>query len=474
MFIKKSDKIHIHFAGICGTAMASAAVMLKKAGHTVTGSDVNFYPPMGDYLKENNIKTFKGYSAENLKRKPDLAVIGNALSRDNVEAEVILKENIFFLSLAELIRFFFLKDARTLVVSGTHGKSTTTALASWVFNYCGQKPGYLFAAISNNFKDSGRMAHKDGIFIIEGDEYDNAFFDKRSKFLQYMPHYLIINNIEYDHSDIFNSIDEILLSFRRLAALVPENGFILANADDKNVRNVVKNARCRLLTFGKSKKSDFRLSKYFEKSDGTVFNIEHAGKTYTDIFLPLAGEKNALNALATFAAGQTLGLKPSAIFEAFQSFKGLKRRLEKFAQKNEIIFYDDFAHHPTSIKAVIESLKNRHKNSRVVAVLEPRSNTMVKKIMQNDLYAALQKADVIIIGEIYRKEKIHPKERIDVRSLIKKLSLNGKEAYHIENINNIASKIMTLTKPKDIVLLMSNGSFGGLRNIMQEKSREGK
>ncbi|MDH5717672.1 MAG: Mur ligase family protein [Spirochaetia bacterium] len=480
-------KTHIHFSGICGTAMASAAVLLKKAGFKITGSDENFYPPMGDYLKDNNIELFKGYGAQNLNDKPNLIVIGNALSRKNIEVEEILNKRMPFCSLPELIKNYILKDSLPIVISGTHGKSTTTALLAWVLETADKKPGYLFAAKSLNFKDNANMPQKNGFFVIEGDEYDTAFFDKRSKFLHYMPQYLFINNLEFDHGDIFNSLDEILLSFKRLVNIVPQNGKIFVNGDDKNIQKVTQNALCEIVSFGFSKNCGWKLLKIKHAENGIYFNIENNGKIWENIYLPLAGRHNALNALSVFAAAIDMQISAETVIKAFSTFKGLKRRLELFAKKEETYFYDDFAHHPTAIEAVLSSVKERHKKYAIIAVLDLRSNTMVKNIFKKEITSALKKADVVILGKIHRKEKIPVKERLDIKYIIQNLKKENTQAFHIEKTEEIAKKIINFLElnnvkknksmlhtsihpiqkksnsNKNVVLLMSNGSFDGLK-----------
>src|SRR6201987_3482562 len=358
-----------HFLGICGTAMASVAAALQDRGFKVTGSDENVYPPMSNFLREKGIAVKEGYRAENIPADADVVVIGNAMKRGNSEGEAVLNKKLFYLSLPEVLKNYFLRGLHNLVVTGTHGKTTTTALLAWILEKAGRKPGYLIAGLPRNFGQGARLIDSK-YFVIEGDEYDTAFFDKRSKFIHYLPELVIVNNIEFDHADIFKNLDEIKLSFKRLLNIVPENGMVLINGDDRNCVEVAKDCRAQLVEVGFSKNCAERIRDVAYSTEGSRFKL---GEDTFDI--PLLGEFNVHNAAMAAMAARFYEVPKAKIDSAFKSFAGIARRLELRGEARGVKVIDDFGHHPTAIAQTLQALRHRYRGHRLWAVFEPRSNT---------------------------------------------------------------------------------------------------
>jgi len=449
-----------YFLGICGTAMASLAILLKQKGHEVWGSDQNAYPPISDLLKLNNIEVIEGFHPENLKRPFDRAIIGNALSRGNPEVEEILNQNFPFASLPETIRKEFIENKTNIVVTGTHGKTTTTALMSWVLKNSGLSPTFLIGGISRNFQTSAELGEGE-FFVIEGDEYDSAFFDKRPKFMHYFPYYLIINNIEYDHSDIYQDLHHIISEFQKLIRTVPQKGLIVANGDDPNVRKAIEKTYSRVCLFGKSPNNDWSFKNVKSTSNGMEFSVLKNNSNFGDFSLPLFGTFQIYNALAVIAVAHDIGLDTNQIQAGFKSFLNVKRRLEYWGKLNGALFYDDFAHHPTAIRETLRAIKIKHPDKRIIVVFEPRTNTTVKNIFQKQIGEALSIADIVIISPIYRAKRIPPKEQLSLEILKKDLENSNTKAISVSNYPDIANILKKYAQNTDIIILMTNGNLGG-------------
>src|SRR5580698_7755041 len=394
----------VHFIGIGGTAMAACAVALQEKGVTVTGSDQNVYPPMSTFLTERKIQYMSGYAEPNLAHKPNLVVIGNAISRGNPEAEYVLDHKLPYCSLPELLKEFFIRGKRSLVVTGTHGKTTTTSLLAWVFEHNGLQPGFLIGGIPNNFNEGARFTDSPW-FIIEGDEYDTAFFDKRSKFVHYLPEVAIINNLEFDHADIFENVAAIQLAFKRFINLIPRNGQLLANGDDPNLAPLLNVTHCPVKRFGLAEENAVR-----------GFNLRF-GPTATEFEIPsfkfhlnLVGELNVRNALAVVACAKHCGLSNKQIQSAFDAFKGIKRRMEVRGVPGGITIIDDFGHHPTAIRETLCAIRLRYSHQRIWAVFEPRSNTTRRNVFQKELAESFKDADAVIVSQIARLNLLKPEE----------------------------------------------------------------
>lgn len=447
---------HIHVIGICGTAMGAVAAMLRDDGYHVTGSDEKIYPPMSDFLKAKAIPLAEGYQPANLQPRPDLVIIGNAISRGNPELEYALDQRMFYLSLPETLKLFFLRSTHNLVVTGTHGKTTTTSLLAWIFEHAGLAPSYLIGGIPLNF-GQGCRRQSGKYWILEGDEYDTAFFDKRSKFLHYLPELAIINNVEFDHADIYADLDAVKKSFRHLAAIVPGNGMIVVNADDANALDVTRSARAQLLEVGFSPNAAVQITDLETTSAGSSFTL--LGHRFQ---VPLYGRHNAHNAAMSAAAAHNYGIPLAQIDAAFRAFRGVKRRLEVRGEPGGITVIDDFAHHPTAITETLRALRTRYPGRRLWALFEPRSNTTRRAVFQNDLPPALALADRVLIGAVARPDQLVPGEGLDPAKVAEDVRSLGPQADYEPDPMRIAARVAAEASPGDVIAVLSNGSFGGL------------
>src|SRR5579859_3595014 len=446
----------VHFVGICGTAMASAAEAMKEKGFQVTGSDQNVYPPMSTFLAERKIPVMNGFAERNLAHKPDLVVIGNAVSRGNPEAEFVLYHKLRYCSLPELLKHFFIRGRRSLVVSGTHGKTTTTSLLAWVFEHNGYNPSFLIGGVPNNLGQGARFTDSEW-FIIEGDEYDTAFFDKRSKFVHYLPEVAIVNNLEFDHADIFANLEAVQTSFRHFIRLVPRNGLLLGNGDDPNLAPLLNVTHCPVKRFGLG-----------EDNAVQGFNLRF-GPTATEFEIPsfrfhlnLVGELNVRNALAVIGAAKHCGLSNKQIQAAFDTFKGIKRRMEIKGIAGGVTVIDDFGHHPTAIRETMRALRIKYAREKIWAIFEPRTNTTRRNIFQSELASSFADADAVIVSQVARLEMLAPDERLDPEKLMQEISASGKAAAYLPDADAIVNHIGQHARGGDVVVVFSNGGFGGI------------
>jgi UDP-N-acetylmuramate: L-alanyl-gamma-D-glutamyl-meso-diaminopimelate ligase len=452
-----SDQIRsVHFVGICGTAMASAAAAMKEKGFEVTGSDTNVYPPMSTFLADRKIEVMSAYSEKNLAHKPGLVVIGNAISRGNPEVEAVLDHKLRYCSLPELLKEFFMRGRRVLVVSGTHGKTTTTSLLTWVFEHNELNPSFLIGGIPNNLGQGARFTDSDW-FIIEGDEYDTAFFDKRSKFVHYLPEVAIINNLEFDHADIFPDLASIQKSFSHMIRLVPHNGLLLANGDDPNVAPLLNVNFCPVKRFGLGEENAVR-----------AFNLR-LGPTASEFEIPsfkfhidLVGELNVRNALAVVAAAKHCGLKNQQIQDAFSTFRGIKRRMEIKGIMGGVTVIDDFGHHPTAIRETLKALRLKFPSQKIWAVFEPRSNTTRRNVFQTELATAFSDADAVVVAEVAKLEQIAADQRLNPAQLMSDLRAGGKPAEYLPSVDAIVDHLKKNVGGGEVVCVFSNGGFGGI------------
>ena len=446
----------VHFVGVCGTAMASAAVAMQERGFRVTGSDHNMYPPMSTFLAQHKVELFSSYAEENLNHRPDLVVIGNAISRGNPEAEAALERKLRYCSLPELLKEFFIRGRRSIVVAGTHGKTTTTSLLTWVFEHNGLNPSFLIGGIPNNLGKGARFVDSDW-FIIEGDEYDTAFFDKRSKFVHYLPEIALINNLEFDHADIFPDLASIQNMFSRLLHLVPRNGLVLANGDDPNIEPLLRIKHCPIRRFGLGENNEVRARVRELAAEHSEFELD--GRVYS---IPLIGELNVRNALAVAGCALHCGLTPEQIQSAFSTFQGIRRRMEVRGSEGGVAVVDDFGHHPTAIRETVRALRVRFPGRRLWAVFEPRSNTTRRNVFQVELAEALGLADRVVVSEIARLELLSPSERLDPVRLMNDLHAVGRPAWYLPNVDSIVHQVVSEASSGDVVCVFSNGGFGGI------------
>ncbi len=453
----------VHFVGIGGTAMASAAAAMRDKGFTVTGSDQNVYPPMSTFLAERKIEVMSGYAEPNLAHKPDLVVIGNAISRGNPEAEAVLDRKLRYCSLPELLKEFFIRGKRSLVVSGTHGKTTTTSLLTWVFEHNGLNPSYLIGGIPNNLGQGARFTDSEW-FIIEGDEYDTAFFDKRSKFIHYLPEVAIINNLEFDHADIFEDLRAVQTTFQRFINLIPRNGQLLANGDDPNLASLLNVTHCPVKRFGLGEDNAWRA--YNLTLAPTVSEFETPSFKFR---IGLLGELNIRNALAVVACARHCGLKNNQIQSAFDTFKGIKRRMEVRGVSGGVTIVDDFGHHPTAIRETLRALRVKFKGQRIWAIFEPRSNTTRRNVFQQELVDAFADADWVVVSQVARLELLQPHERLDPARLMQDLKNAGKNAAYLPTVETIVEHVARSVQGGEVVCVFSNGGFGGIHARLMDR-----
>jgi UDP-N-acetylmuramate: L-alanyl-gamma-D-glutamyl-meso-diaminopimelate ligase len=450
----------IHLIGICGTAMATLAALLKHRGYDVRGSDQNVYPPMSDFLLQQGITTFQGYGAEHITADVDLVVVGNAISRGNAELEEVLDRKIRYCSLPEAVRDHFLWGARSVVITGTHGKTTTTSLTGWLLAHGGADPSVFIGGIAENFEASYRIGGGRD-FVIEGDEYDSAFFDKTAKFLKYLPDIAVVNNIEFDHADIYPDLDAIRLAFKRFVNLIPRRGLLLLGADNADALALQAQARCRVETFGLSDGSTWQAHDLKTTATSTTFGVRREKASIGTFDLPLLGTYNVRNALAAIAVGAAAGLHTETMIEGLRKFRGVRRRLEHRGTASGVAVYDDFAHHPTAIGETLEGVRSAYPDRRIWAIFEPRSATSCRRIFQADFARALAKADRIILPAVFRSTLPEP-ERLSAEILVQDLRTAGKDARYIPDTAEIVRTVASEAGNGDLVIVMSNGGFDNI------------
>ena len=457
---------HVHLIGICGSAMASLAGMLQTKGYRVTGSDAAAYPPMSDLLKALGIPIMEPYSENNLSPRPDLVIVGNAISRGNLELEAVLDQRIPFRSLAETIQHEFLPGKDSLVVAGTHGKTTTTSMLAWIYEVASKTkpevaPSFLIGGIAENFGTSFHV--RDGKpFILEGDEYDTAFFDKAPKFMHYFPDGLILTHVEFDHADIYENLDAVKTAFRRLVNLVPRRGRLIAYDGSTNVDECVARAFCAIERYGFKSGSAWRLRDLTHNNRGSSWKIDRSGHEWLQVTLPLAGEHNALNATAAVALAAGQGIDTASITEALATFRSVKRRLEVRAVAAGVTIIDDFAHHPTAIRETLKALRAAYPGQRLWAVLEPRSNTLRRNVFERELVESLSLADGIVVAGVFKQESIPEGERMHPEKVVAALVSGGHDATLYATADDIVQGLVPRLKARDVVAILSNGGFDGI------------
>jgi len=464
MVKSRKKKKHIHMIGIGGSAMAPLAGMLRERGYNVTGSDAGVYPPASNLLESLGIKYATSFDPKNLTPTPDLIVVGNAISRGNVEVEEMLDRKLPHRSLPEILEEEFLPGKHSIVVSGTHGKTTTTAMLAWVFHVAGKHPDFLVGGVAENFGKSYGLAGGPE-FILEGDEYDSAYWDKAAKFLHYQPDDLIITSVEFDHADIYTDFGVYQLAFKRLVNLVPRRGRVIVWGDSdagEAPRKVTEKAFCPVITYGFDSQNDWVAANVSLADDQMSFRVYFQGVLYGEFSLSAPGRHNVLNALAALIVAQGRGIRIDSIQSALATFQSVKRRMDVKGEINNILVVDDFAHHPTAIRATIEAARLRWPGRRIWAILEPRSNSMRRRVFQGSLPQALALGDRVILGSIHRASQLADDQRLDPESIISAVRLLGKGACVLPSADAIAEFLAAEARPNDLLLVMSNGSFDGL------------
>jgi UDP-N-acetylmuramate: L-alanyl-gamma-D-glutamyl-meso-diaminopimelate ligase len=468
---------HVHLIGICGTAMASLGGMLRARGHRVTGSDTAAYPPMSDQLRAMGVAILEPYSEANLEPQPDLVVVGNAISRGNIELEYVLDQRIPMTSMAALIHDEFLPGRESLVVCGTHGKTTTTSMLAWIYEVGAKwdgllRPSFLIGGVAENFGTSFRVEEGTRPFILEGDEYDTAFFDKGPKFLHYFPDAAILTHVEFDHADIYVDLAAVKTAFKRMVNLIPKRGLLVGFDGSENVSECCAKAFCRVERYGFSEGSEWRMVDMQQEGTASRWTLLRGGFEFAKLKLPMAGEHNALNATAAVALAAGQGVPVDAIVEALATFKSVKRRLELCAEVGGVTVIDDFAHHPTAIRETLRALRSAYPGRRLWAVLEPRSNTLRRNVFERELKESLALADEVAITNVFKSEAIPAHERLDPGHVVETLRMSGVPAVLCDDADAIVANLRGRLRSGDVVAILSNGGFGGIYEKLPQALRE--
>jgi UDP-N-acetylmuramate: L-alanyl-gamma-D-glutamyl-meso-diaminopimelate ligase len=452
---------HIHLMGICGVGMSSLAGMLKVKGYTITGSDQNTYPPISTFLEMLSIPVTKGYAPSHLHPSPDLVIVGNVITRDNPEARELLKLDIPYLSMPQALQKFAMEGKKSIVIAGTHGKTTVSALTAWILEVAGMNPSFMIGGIAKNFNRNFKLGNGT-YFVIEGDEYDTAFFDKSPKFLHYDPYVAAITSIEFDHADIYKGIEEIKNSFMQLIEIISAEGVLCANLDDPLIGDAMRGARCPTLTYAIENRADLSAADITIKDGRTSLTIVEEEKECLKVRTDLLGNHNISNILAAISIGYHIGIDPDTVARAISSFRGVKRRLEVLGTFNSVLVIDDFAHHPTAVRETIKAVK-RHYGNRLIAVFEPRSNSSRRNIFQAAYASSFNGADLVILPEPPMMDKIPLGERFSSAKLADDLNEKGIEAHYFPDKDDLLDGVLDLVRKGDVILIMSNGAFDNIQ-----------
>jgi UDP-N-acetylmuramate: L-alanyl-gamma-D-glutamyl-meso-diaminopimelate ligase len=464
------DVKHIHMTAICGTAMGALAGMLTRLGYRVTGSDDGVYPPMCDYLKGLGIDIIEGFRPENLDPAPDLVIVGNTVKKVNPEAAELERRGIPFMHLPQAISEYFLKEKHPVVIAGTHGKTTTTALCAWMLESAGRDPGFLVGGILKNFGANNKVGGGEH-FVIEGDEYDSAYFDKVPKMWHYRPLTAAITSVEFDHGDIYRDIDHIKEAFATFVCMIPPGGYLVACADYPHVHDVIDPAVCPVLTYGFSPDAMLRVEELELGEDGSRFTLKREGKSLARFHSPMWGAHNASNASAVAAIGMHLGLHPEQIQKSFDTFGGVKRRQEIIFEEQDIILIDDFAHHPTKVRETVKAVRARYPRRRLICIFEPRTNTSRRSFFQKDYPASFDGSDIAVVAGVFNPGQIEPDQAMNPALLTQDIGKRGIEALHLPTVDGIVDTIGSRAGAGDVILIMSNGGFDGIYHKLPARLR---
>lgn len=457
----------IHLIAVCGTGMGALACMLKDLGYDITGSDQAVYPPMSDFLIQKGVTINEGFSGDNLSYKPDLVVVGNAVRKDNSEVKAVLDNNLYYCSMPQVLNFLASKNRKQILITGTHGKTTTASLLSYMLYEGGLDPSFMIGGILKNFNSNYRIGNGEYI-VIEGDEYDTAFFDKGAKFFHYNPEIAVLGNIEFDHADIFTDLDHVKSTFKRFADGIEKESSLYVFDGDENIKNVTSQTGCELVKYGKDTGSDWSLGEFYPRPPYNVFEVFKKGSLFGTFETMLTGEHNLLNALSVIAIADCLGIGKDIIQSSLKTFESVKRRQEVRGVRNGITVMDDFAHHPTAVRETVKAVKPFYKG-RLIAVFEPRTNSSMRDIFQDVYPDSFDHADLVFIREPSMIEKVPEKERFSSKKLVDDLLSKGKEAYYNSDTDSIMDHIVKIAATDDLVLIMSNGGFDNIHERLLER-----
>jgi UDP-N-acetylmuramate: L-alanyl-gamma-D-glutamyl-meso-diaminopimelate ligase len=451
----------IHLIAVCGTGMGALACMLKNLGFEVSGSDHNIYPPMSDFLQEQGIQIMEGFKAEHIRGELDLVVVGNAVTRDNPEVQKLMQAGLSFCSMPQALNRFIAGDKKTIVICGTHGKTTTSSILAWMLYQAGLDPSFMIGGILQNFNSNYRLGAGEHI-IIEGDEYDTAFFDKGPKFMHYRPAMTVLTSIEFDHADIFRDLNHIRMAFGGFLSELDRSSTLFAFDADQNVKELISKARCRIELYGNNNASDWQLGEFLIDPPWTHFEVLKTDGLFARFKTKLVGRHNLFNALPVIAIAHHLGVSLDVIARGLETFAGIKRRQQIRGQKNQIMVLDDFAHHPTAVRETLEAVKSAYRPNRLIAVFEPRTNSSMRKVFQDVYPASFDYADLICIRKPPLLHKIPPNERFSSEQLVADLKNRGKDAYYFADTESIIAFLVEQATAGDLILVMSNGSFDNI------------
>ena len=458
----------IHLIAVCGTGMGALACMLKDLGFEVSGSDQKVYPPMSVFLKQKGIQIKDGFKADNLSHAPDLVIVGNAVSRDNTEVEELHRLGLNFCSMPQALNRFVAAGKHTLLVSGTHGKTTTSSILAWILYEAGFDPSYMIGGLVKNFDSNYRLG-SGAYFVVEGDEYDTAFFDKGPKFQHFQPQWAVLTGVEFDHADIFNDLNHVKAIFKKFVSELPGSTTLLAFDGDRNVTEVIDHHQCRIERYGQQAGSPWRLGSVSAIPPWTVFEVTKNNQSFGTFKTRLYGEHNLLNALACIAIADGLDIPVNVIAAALQTFEGIKRRQEVRGQKRQITVLDDFAHHPTAVRETVRAVKSVVSGGRLIAVFEPRTNTSMRSVFQDEYSTVFDPADIICIRKPPLLNKIPSGQRFSSKQLVDDLKSRGKDAHYFPDTDTILDFLLSNARPQDFVLIMSNGGFDNIHERLLEK-----
>ncbi|HAA55895.1 MAG TPA: hypothetical protein DCE42_14120 [Myxococcales bacterium] len=458
---------HIHFIGVAGTGMGTLAGMLKTSGYRVTGSDQGIYPPMSDQLKAWEIETMTGFDPKHLNPAPDLVIVGNACRPSNPEVQYAVEQGIPCTSMPRAIHDFFLADRHSIVIAGTHGKTTTTALTGWLLESAGLKPGVFIGGVSKNFNGSFRLP-EGKYFVIEGDEYDSALFDKVPKFIHYAPTYAVLTSVEFDHADIYDNIDQVKAAFLELMKRLTKDGQLWVCNDYPHGLDVAKTTKAPVTTYAASGMPELRATNIRLSEEHVAFDVYKNERKVANFRSPMFGQYNVANALAAIGVALALDISPEEIQKGLDTFEGIKRRQEIYARVGELIVIDDFAHHPTAIKVTSAAIRERFPNRRIWGIFEPRSNTARRNYFQELLPKSFDASDRVLLGWPFHFDKMEEEERLDIHKVIQDLKDQGKDAVAFPEVDQIVDYVTAKARPNDVILIMSNGGFGGIHRKITE------